>query len=204
MKMFHLPIIFSVRRRHCQLRVKPLWLAWNNEIRGKYSRQSDTTKLVERCFKNCATAARVIPNLAVLWLSWSGRDFIGAWCAEQTFPAGTLIWDRRYGCPLSAQPLNHVEAPEEESRLSFNCSHKPHRSLDARSPFFDFWKELPRLAFTVFHSPPKPGRFAPVFNDFPERSLQKNSFCQIFSGNRGAGLADSELFLIKTGSSIDQ
>ena len=102
--------IFSVRRRHCELRVKPLWLAWNNEIRGKYSRQSDTTKLLERCFKNCATAARGIPNLAVLWLSWSGRDFIGRpWCAEQTFPAGTLIWVRRYGCTLSAEPLNHVE-----------------------------------------------------------------------------------------------
>ena len=110
------------------LRVKPLWPAWNNEIRGKYSRQSDTTKLLERCFKNCATAP-CIPNLAVLWLSWSGRDFIGRpWCAEQTFPAGTLIWVRRYGCTLSAEPLNHVEAPKEELDLccTFNCWHKPH------------------------------------------------------------------------------
>ena len=128
--------IFSVRRRHCQLRVKPLWLAWNNEIRGKYSRQSDTTKLLERCFKNCATAARY-PQFSrlVVVLVWF-EILSGAWCAEQTFPAGTLIWDRRYGCPLSAQPLNHVEAPKEESRPSFNCSHKPHRSFDAKSPFF--------------------------------------------------------------------
>ena len=50
---------------------------------------------------------------------------------------------------------------------------------------------LERIAPIGFHSfplPPQsgqPGRFAPVFNDFPERSLQKNSFCQIFSGNRG-------------------
>ena len=67
------------------------------------------------------------------------------WCAEQTFPAGTLIWDRRYGCPLSAQPLNHVEAPKEENRPNFNCSHKPHRSLDIKSPSFKhillFWTE---------------------------------------------------------------
>ena len=81
----------------------------------------------------------------VVVLVW-GEILSGAWCAEQTFPAGTLIWDRRYGCPLSAQPLNHVEAPKEESTPSFNCSHKPHRSFDEKSPFFKhiflLWKKL--------------------------------------------------------------
>ena len=69
-----------------------------------------------------------IPNLAVSWLSWSRRDFIGRWLRGADlscwhFNLGPEIW-----LPLSGQPLNHVEAPKEELDLccTFNCSHKPH------------------------------------------------------------------------------
>ena len=114
--------IFSVRRRHCQLRVKPLWPAWNNEIRGKYSRQSDTTKLLERCFKNCATAARCIPNLAVLWLSWSGRDFIGGLVRRADlscwhFNLGSEIWLLPPSSSQAAKSCGSTSKGREQTQL---------------------------------------------------------------------------------------
>ena len=90
--------VFSVRRRHCQLPCVSSSSGWPGTTKSVENTPGSPTQ--PNCWKDASKIVpqlRGIPNLAVLWLSWSERDFIGGLVRRADlscwhFNLGSEIW----------------------------------------------------------------------------------------------------------------